>query len=331
MQIQPSFWVKLRRLFAQHLGKDHALRSQIDGMIEQLPESTRDGQHQILANLTTTLGGLPNAVELGIHLGSRIPVTSYGVLSLGLLTAPTVREALRFVADVHHLAVPLINYTFEESARHGHFTIGFRRPIDSKGEALTVAFCTAAIESEIARYRGRSGNVSRLELTPSSRGAEASYRKGLSVKPHTDGKTNALIFERTVLNLPNPNADADTFNSIMCAFTNQAEFQLGGVSLQQRAREIIMASIGTPPSLERLAKSLGLNPRQLRLCLAREHTNYRAVVRSCRTDYASALLTNPAMSLSTIANRLGYADPSAFSHAYYRWTGKSPSNSRIAR
>lgn len=36
------------------------------------------------------------------------------------------------------------------------------------------------------------------------------------------------------------------------------------------------------------------------------------------------LLNNPALSLSEIAFSLGYADASAFSHAFRRWTGRTP-------
>jgi len=329
MQIQSSFWIKLRRLCVEHLGKDDPLQSQIESMIDRIAESAHGDQHQMIANLVTTLGRLPKAAELGFQIGGCMPVTAYGVLCLGILTAPTIRDALRFVVNVHHLQAPLINLAYAETASEGYFTIGFRCPIDSAGEALIVAACVAIIEREITRRRGRTGNFARLELTPSSKGAEASYRKYLSLTPSTHGKSNQLIFGRAVLDHQNTNADIDTFNSIVRACTERAELHVSGAPLQNRAREAIMSGISAPPSQERLAKILGLSPRQLRIRLDRESTSYQEIIRDCRTEYASALFKSPSLSLSQIADRLGYSDLSAFSHSFNRWTGKSPSAFRI--
>lgn len=329
MQIQPSFWVKLRRLYAQHLEQDESLRIQINSTIERIQASARADQHQMMANLFSTLGRLPNAVELGFQIGRNMPMTAYGTLSLGALTAPTVRDTLRFIANAHYLQAPLINLSFEETASVGRFTIGFRCPIDNAAEALIVAMCTASIEREIARNCGRTNNLSQLELTPSSKEAKAIYRKSVSLMPHTNGTCNTLVFERAVLDLPNIHADIDTFNSVVDACVAQTELQACGASLQHQVREVIMSEIGDPPALERLAKTLRLTPRQLRAGLDRENTNYQVIIRECRTEYASVLFKNPSLSLSQIAYRLGYSDLSAFSHSFYRWTGKSPSAFRM--
>ena len=329
MHIQPSFWVKLRSLCTQHLEKEDPLRLQINGMIDQIPEYTRGDQHQMTADLFAMLGRLPNAVECGFRMGGRLPATTYGVLSLGILTAPTIGDALRFIANARNLQTPLINLSYEEVASEGRFTIGFRCPIDSAGESLIVAVCTAAIEREIARRSGRAGNFARLELTPSSKGSEAIYRKCLSLTPRTDSKSNKLIFRRAVLDLPNAHADVDTFNSVVHACMAQAEFQACEVPLQDRVRETIMSGIGAPPSQQRLAKILGLSPKQLRVRLDRECTSYQKIIRDCRTEYARALFKSPSLSLSEIADRLGYSDLSAFSHSFNRWTGKSPSDFRL--
>lgn len=328
MRIQSSFWIKLRRFCAQHLANDDQLRLQVDAMIDRISESAHGEQQTMMTGLFSTLGRMRNAAELGLQIGGRMPVTAYGVLCLGVLTAPTIRDALRFVSDAQHVETPLINMSYSETSSEGSLTIGFRCLIDGAGEALIVAMCIAAIECEIARRSGRNGNLARLELTSSSRGSEASYRKLLSLTPHTDGQSNKLVFSRAILDMPNPGGDIDTFNSVLKASMEGTELRGSRASLQQQVREVIMSGIGAPPSQDRLAKLLGLTPRQLRLRLDREGTSYQTIIRDCRTEYASALFKNPLMSLSQIAERLGYSDLSAFSHSFYRWTGKSPSTFR---
>lgn len=329
MQIQPSFCVKLRRFCAQQLADGDPLQPDIRELVDRLAGCTRGDQHQVMAALFTALGRFSNGMDLGFLIGGRMPVTAYGALSLGVLTAPTIGDALRFVAAAHHLVLPLIDLAYEEATSEGRLTIGFRSPIDSVGEALIVAMFTAALEAEIGRRSGRSGNLIRLELTPSSKGTEASYRKWLSLVPHTDGKSNTLILGHGALGLPSAHADADTFESIMSACAETTGARVCEATLRERVREAVMSAIGAPPSQERLARMLDLTPRQLRIRLGRERTSYQAIIRKCRVEYASALLQNFSLPLAQVADRLGYGDLSAFSHAFCRWTGKSPSAFRI--
>lgn len=276
-----------------------------------------------MATMFSTLGRTPNALELGFLMGSRMPVTAYGAPSLGLLTAPTIGDTLQFITDIQRLSMPLIDFGYEADGSEGRFIIGFRCPVDSPAEALIVAMCVSAIEHEIARRSGTIGNFARLELTAGSRGAETSYRNWLGRVPITDASVNALVFSRDVLELPNAYADPDTFDSIRRTATKWMEPRDCDGALQVRVRDAVRSNIASPPPLGRIAITLGMTPRQLRQCLQRERTSYQAIVRACRIEYARNLL--PDASLSRIADSLGYSDLSAFSHAFYRWTGKSPS------
>lgn len=330
MQIKPTFLAQLRRICGQNLEPSDPLRQHLEGMIDRIPLAARSDQHQIMADLFTALGRRHHAVRLGFMIGGQLPMTAFGVLSLGAMTAPTVGDALRFFATVHPLAVPLIGCSYEETPSQGRLTIGFRSPISPEGEALCVATCAALLDREMARYSGRSSNFARMELTPSSRGTETGYRQFLSLAPYTGGSSNVLVLDRTALNLANPTADFDTFSDVMRASLERVDLQLdGAASLLEQMREVIMSDIGAPPSQDRLAKRLDLSPRQLRARLKWRNTSYQAIVRDCRTEYASALLMNPSLSLSKIAGRLGYSELPAFSHAFYRWTGKSPSTYRL--
>lgn len=329
MQIRPTFRDKLRHLCAQSLGDNDPFRSRIDGMFARMQEATRDDQHPLMAEVFGLLGRLPNAVDLGFLIGGRLPLTAYGALSLGVLAAPTVSQALRLAAEVHNLMALLTTYTYEENASEGRLSIGFRCPVSNTAEALAVATCAATFEREIAHHSGRSANFARLELTPSSKGNEQSYRRRLGLVPHTNSKSNTLVFARDTLDLPNERADNDTFLSVVRACREMAEHQAGSSPIVERVRQAVQSEIGALPSQEGLARALNLTPRQLRARLAKMGTNYQEIVRDCRISYSLTLLRNPALTLTQIAERLGYLDQSTFSHAYYRWTGKRPSDLRI--
>lgn len=217
MQIPSLFWLKFRRLCVLHVGDATELLTKIDGLFAAMPTLAPDDQDRMLASLFSTLGRLPNAVERGFLIGTRMPVTGYGAASLGMLTAPTIGDTLQFIADIQRATLPLVDFGFDANASEGRFTISFRCPIDREAEVLIVALFIATIEAELARRSGRIGNFAQLELTPSSCGTETSYRNWLGRVPSTDAAVNTLVFTRAVLDLSNTYADRETFDSIRAA------------------------------------------------------------------------------------------------------------------
>jgi len=60
--------------------------------------------------------------------------------------------------------------------------------------------------------------------------------------------------------------------------------------------------------------------------LAHEGVNFSQVLNELRLDLASRYLTEEQLFISHVAWPLGYKDVAAFSHAFKRWTGKTPTN-----
>ena len=73
-----------------------------------------------------------------------------------------------------------------------------------------------------------------------------------------------------------------------------------------------------------VAAELGMSTRTLRNRLRRESTSYREIVDQLRRVLAEELLSAGAMTIDEIAQRLGYADTSAFIAAFKRWKGVPP-------
>ncbi len=329
MKIKVSYFSHLRRIINDFFGSNSEVLGSTEKFLQVAIGGSPGLQQQAGIELLSVLSRLPNAPELAAMLGRRIPPTAYGDLSLGFKVAPTMRDALRLLTEFHPLLVPLLECSFEESPSEGRLSIGFREPIEGRGEAMLVMSLICTIDSECARYTGQVGNIRSLKLTSSSKGFERVYAKELFISPDTDHSRNSIVLDRLMLDYPNPLADRDTFAEVRSAYLARNDLREVNVAPMKRVRELIMANIGNPPELASVAASLRMTPRRLRLALSRDGTNYQTIVRECRIEYASALFRNPALSLSQIAERLGYSDPSAFTHAFCRWTGKSPSLFRI--
>ncbi|MGH3739525.1 MAG: helix-turn-helix transcriptional regulator, partial [Micromonosporaceae bacterium] len=91
-----------------------------------------------------------------------------------------------------------------------------------------------------------------------------------------------------------------------------------------QVRDLMRASPDGPPSLSRIAAELMTTPRTLRRHLAREGTSFRALLTEVRDQLAVRWLSDGSLPVREIAERLGYADTSTFTHAFTRRHGQSP-------
>jgi AraC-like DNA-binding protein len=79
-----------------------------------------------------------------------------------------------------------------------------------------------------------------------------------------------------------------------------------------------------------IATTLGLSQRTSARRLALEGLTFSKVLESLRSDLARQYLSDPELSISRIAWLLGYQEVSAFTHAFKRWSGKTPREARSA-
>jgi AraC-like DNA-binding protein len=134
------------------------------------------------------------------------------------------------------------------------------------------------------------------------------------------------------LDLPLPQANA-AYCSIFEAQVERALASLEAAAPKgtpddvRRAAQAMLA--GGECSLAGTARVLGVSPRTLQRRLAEQGTTFGAIVDAVRRELALEYLARP-LAVAEIAFLLGYAEPSAFHHAFKRWTGKTPEQARAA-
>jgi AraC-like DNA-binding protein len=83
--------------------------------------------------------------------------------------------------------------------------------------------------------------------------------------------------------------------------------------------------------IENVAQKLGVSPRTLRRKLVAEGVTFAGILEDLRFALAKHYLAEQELSISRIAWMLGYAEVSAFSHAFRRWSGRAPRAHRSRR
>jgi AraC-like DNA-binding protein len=100
-------------------------------------------------------------------------------------------------------------------------------------------------------------------------------------------------------------------------------------SVTHRIREILGGDFRDElPSFEELTGLLNMSARTLRRRLEKEGTSYQRIKDNARRDVAISLLSRDRLTVSDVAEQVGFSDPSAFHRSFKKWTGQSPGSYR---
>jgi len=95
-------------------------------------------------------------------------------------------------------------------------------------------------------------------------------------------------------------------------------------------RHIIEGMNGQLPSMQAVARAVGLSVRSLHRALESEGTTYNDLVDEVRQEFSQRYLARPSLSIGEVSYLVGFSDTSAFFKAFKRWTGRKPGEYRAA-
>ncbi|KZX58518.1 hypothetical protein A3709_18530 [Halioglobus sp. HI00S01] len=145
-----------------------------------------------------------------------------------------------------------------------------------------------------------------------------------------NGTANAVSFSARHLEAELIRNEADLRHFLKLApYHIVIEPEPSEVSVTQRIRGILGDDFREEmPSFEDLTGLLNMSARTLRRRLEKEGTSYQRIKDNARRDAAISLLSRDGLTVSEVAERVGFSDPSAFHRSFKKWTGQSPGSYR---
>lgn len=255
----------------------------------------------------------------------------FNALSKLVVSAPSVREALTALAGNYRWVQE--NSKLQFAVHQGFASLQYQiydaRILHKQQDAeLTIA----ALCGLIRHFLGPAWQPSETHF---EHGRGALRRDYQTVFGETvfDQNTNAILIDSALLDRPMPQYNARAFAEFRALIRHQLS-SIDGVAEQRSDRDSWLSllehviesqcKVGDT-SIGAVAKRVGVTVNGIRIQLKESGLAYDELVLSVRQTAAKRYVENSEHDLTTIALMLGYSELSAFSRAFKRWHGKSPS------
>jgi AraC-like DNA-binding protein len=164
-------------------------------------------------------------------------------------------------------------------------------------------------------------------LLPRKRPADIRpYRQHFAAPLRFDSVIAAVVFPESHLSRAIANADPLLHRLLF----DNAEVAIAATDpmLHTDVRRTIRLLMSQQCSRGEVARRLGMHERTLGRRLQASGTTFQRLLDETRKDMAQQLLRDTRVPVAGVAKALGYGDPTVFTRAFARWTGRTPSRFR---
>jgi len=259
--------------------------------------------------------------ELAVEAGLIVPFGALGTLDYLAASAATLGESCELLARQFHRVS--CERSLEIEQRAGDYRL---KLLVAETRAHTSAWDEFTLGALLGRFRARVATftVTAVQLRRARPEDPRRFAELLAAPVSFGHAVSSLC-------LPEPLRDAPVSSSdpwlrrALESLMPEGEGDTGS-TLERSLRACLRALLPEGRlGAATVAGSLGMSERSLHRRLRELGQSYRGVVDAFRREEAERLLLDGRVDMAQIAHRLGFADQSAFSRAFRRWTQMAPS------
>ena len=293
-----------------------------------------------LLNVETELAIIKDALALvedplfGLNVGNQVTITSYGLFALLLLSAPNMKEVVDSSVRYARLSLAFT----EISAHYKERYVEIRASLPDVSQPL----------KEFIADRDFAGNA--VFIREIQQGVDAfvtgcgmarpypgdhcvnHYTKLLGIQPVFDQPFNWVRIPIHAMRLSSKHSNplAHKLFKVQAQELMHTYYSDSGDIVAQ-INLLLDGCQSSYPKLADLAEQFRSSESTLRRQLAKRNTSYRTLLENHRKSRALSLIEAESLTVTELADKLGYADAMGFLKAFKKWTGQTPKQYMLSR
>ena len=250
--------------------------------------------------------------------------SNLGALGYAWLTSSTLRTGLGRVVRYWRLLGEESSTRLEESSAGLKIVLARQAP-DPVSSAVTVDFVVSLLVDMCRMNAGSSLRPVAVRLRRMRPKDGEAYRRHFGCVVHFAADEDSITLSRTDAYRPLPTSNRQLAATLDRILAEQlAHLDKRDVVARCQARLLDQLSSGEV-SEDAMAEQLHMSRRTLQRKLAEADLTYQKLVDDTRRELAMRHLEDPRHSITDVTFLLGFSQQSAFTRAFRRWTGMSPS------
>jgi AraC-like DNA-binding protein len=268
---------------------------------------------------------------LGFHLARDFELRKLGLIHYVLASSQTLGEALHRAERYSSIANEGVSLTYF-AGKDVVITLDYVGVARHSDRHQIECWATTLLRS-CRQLSGRKLVPTRVKFAHRRVEDASELNEFLGRRAEFGADRDEIAFANATQHLPVVSADP-YLNEMLTEYCEEALARRRRGRGMFRARvenEIVPLLPHGEARADEVASKLGVSQRTLARRLSAEGQTFAGVLDRLRSDLADRYLHDADLSVSEIAWLLGYREVSAFTHAFKRWTGKTPRAMRSTR
>ena len=256
--------------------------------------------------------------------------SNLGALGYAWLSSSTLRTALRRLERYGHILGEKATMQLRES-RDGLWFVYDHAREDQLLNAIGADFAMSVVLDMCRMNYGSFLMPVEVELCRRRPNDPEPWKRFFGCPIRFGASEDSLLLSQRAASKVLPTANRQIAATLDEILTRQLA-ELDRTDIAARCKAVLLDQLASGEiSEEEMAKELSMSRRTLQRKLAGLGTSYQKLVDDTRQDLALRYLDDTRKSVTDVTFQLGFSSQSAFTRAFRRWTGTSPTGYRAQR
>lgn len=282
--------------------------------------------HASLGRLLTLSVARTNCPHFGLLVGRRATILSLGMVGRLMQQSETVGDAMRALVSNLSIqnrgSVPSLTVSGDTAL----FTFSVYQPEAESADQISDGSLAVAVNA-LRALCGADWNPIEVLLPRAAPVDQEPYRRHFRAPVRFNQESAIIVFAARDLDVRIAGADP-VLRLLLEERIRQIKGSQGSEFSDDIRRLLRTRLTSTHCSAEEIAHLLAMHRRTLSRRLKGSGMGYRAITNEIRFEIARQLLEGTEVPLAQIAAALGYSEASAFTRAFRRWSGQTPTTWR---